>query len=98
MEMHQVRYFLTLADELNFTRAAKRVHVTQPALTRAIQQLEQELGGLLFQRERTHTHLTELGRMILPHLEQIYAEAQQAKLRAKSPSEIILCFGIAFGA
>lgn len=83
MEMHQVRYFLTLADELNFTRAAERVHVTQPALTRAIQQLEQELGGLLFQRERTHTHLTELGRMILPHLEQIYAEAQQAKLRAK---------------
>jgi LysR family hydrogen peroxide-inducible transcriptional activator len=83
MEMHQVRYFLTLADELNFTRAAERAHVTQPALTRAIQQLEQELGGLLFQRERTNTHLTELGRMVLPHLEQIYAEAQQAKLRAK---------------
>ena len=52
MEMHQVRYFLAVADTLNFTRAAEQCHVSQPALTRAIQQLEEEMGGLLLRRER----------------------------------------------
>jgi LysR family transcriptional regulator, hydrogen peroxide-inducible genes activator len=83
MEMHQVRYFLAVADELNFTRAAEACHVSQPALSRAIQQLEEELGGLLFRRERARTGLTELGRIVLPHLEQLYAEVQQAKRRAR---------------
>jgi DNA-binding transcriptional LysR family regulator len=83
MEMHQIRYFLAVADELNFTRAAETCNVSQPALSRAIQQLEEELGGLLFQRERARTHLTELGRMVLPHFEQVYAEAQQVRRQAK---------------
>jgi DNA-binding transcriptional LysR family regulator len=48
MEMHQVRCFLALCDELNFTRAAARVDVSQPSLTRAIKMLEAELGGPLF--------------------------------------------------
>ena len=52
MEMHQVRYFLTLCQELNFTRAAEKCNVAQPALTRAIKLLEHEFGGLLFHRER----------------------------------------------
>ncbi len=50
MEMHQVRYFLAVAEKLNFTRAAEQCGVTQPALTRAIKSLEEELGGLLFHR------------------------------------------------
>ena len=66
MEMHQVRYFLAVADTLNFTRAAELCHVSQPALTRAIQQLEEELGGLLLRRERKLTHLTDFGRLIQP--------------------------------
>ena len=45
MEMHQVRYFLAVARTLNFTRAAEECHVAQPSLTRAIRQLEGELGG-----------------------------------------------------
>ena len=45
MEMHQVRYFLAVTDALNFTRAAELCNVSQPALTRAIQQLEEELGA-----------------------------------------------------
>ena len=83
MEMHQVRYFLAVADTLNFTRAAEQCHVSQPALTRAIQQLEEELGGLLLRRERRLTHLTDFGRLIEPHLRQLLADAETAKTTAR---------------
>jgi len=79
MEMHQVRYFLAVAEELNFTKAAERCNVSQPALSRAIQALEHELGGPLFRRERSHTHLSELGRMVQPHLAEVFAGTQAAK-------------------
>jgi DNA-binding transcriptional LysR family regulator len=52
MEMHQVRYFLAVARTLNFTRAAEECKVAQPSLTRAVRQLEEELAGDLFRRER----------------------------------------------
>jgi DNA-binding transcriptional LysR family regulator len=83
MEMQQIRYFVALARELNFTRAAEACNVSQPALTRAIQALEAELGGPLFHRERSQTHLSELGRMMLPYLESILAQSQEVKERAK---------------
>jgi DNA-binding transcriptional LysR family regulator len=83
MEMHQIRYFLAVAETLNFTRAAEQCHVSQPALTRAIQQLEEELGGLLLRRERKLTHLTDFGRLIEPHLRQLDADAEAAKSTAK---------------
>src|SRR5581483_7198525 len=79
MEMHQVRYFLALCEELNFTRAAERCNVAQPSLTRAIKQLEEELGGALFHRERARTHLSELGNIVLPYLTQIYEQSRQVK-------------------
>ncbi|MDP1738858.1 MAG: LysR family transcriptional regulator [Caulobacter sp.] len=84
MEMQQVRYFLALSRTLNFTRAAEQSNVTQPALTRAIQQLEAELGGPLFHRERQNTHLSELGRMMLPYLEGIQAQSDAARSQARS--------------
>ena len=84
MEMHQIRYFLAVCETLNFTRAAEQCHVTQPALTRAIQKLEDELGGLLFRRERHLTHLTDLGRLIQPRLEQIWKGTEGAKTTARS--------------
>jgi LysR family transcriptional regulator, hydrogen peroxide-inducible genes activator len=84
MEMHQVRYFLALCAELNFTRAAERCHVAQPSLTRAIKQLEEELGGALFHRERANTHLSELGRTLKPYLEQVHARAEDAKREARA--------------
>src|SRR5258708_12142067 len=68
MEMHQVRYFLAVARVLNFTRAADECNVTQPSLTRAIKQLEAELGGDLFRRERPAAQLTDLGLPIHPLL------------------------------
>jgi LysR family transcriptional regulator, hydrogen peroxide-inducible genes activator len=82
METHQVRYFLTVARTLNFTKAAEECNVTQPSLTRAIKKLEDELGGPLFHRERANTHLTELGRATLPHIEQSYLAAQSARALA----------------
>jgi DNA-binding transcriptional LysR family regulator len=82
MEMHQVRYFLAVARELNFTRAAEQCNVAQPSLTRAIRQLEGELGGDLFRRERPHAQLTELGQRMLPHLRQCYESAVNARALA----------------
>jgi LysR family transcriptional regulator, hydrogen peroxide-inducible genes activator len=82
VEIHEVRYFLAACDTLNFTKAAERCNVTQPALTRAIQKLEGELGGLLFSRERGNTHLTELGRLMQPHLEEVMARTAAAKEQA----------------
>jgi len=79
MEMHQVRYFLAVCRTLNFTKAAEECNVAQPSLTRAIQKLEEEFGGPLFHRERANTHLTELGRAMLPHLERTFEAARSAK-------------------
>ncbi len=83
MEMQQIRYFLAMARLLNFTRAAQECAVTQPSLTRAIQKLENEFGGELFRRERSHTHLTNLGRQMLPHLDRTFEAAQAAMQFAK---------------
>ena len=84
MEMHQVRYFLAVAQLLNFTRAAEECNVTQPSLTRAIKQLEAELGGDLFRRERPAAQLTELGQRMHPLLKQCYDAAAGARSLASS--------------
>jgi DNA-binding transcriptional LysR family regulator len=88
MEMQQVRYFVTLTQVLNFTRAAELCNVSQPALTRAIQQLEHELGGPLFHRERGNTHLSELGRMMLPYLTNIHEQSKAAREHARAASRL----------
>jgi LysR family transcriptional regulator, hydrogen peroxide-inducible genes activator len=84
MEMHQIRYFLAVCETLNFTRAAESCNVTQPALTRAVQKLEEEMGGPLLHRERSRTHLTEFGRAMRPHLEEILRNTEAAGSTAKS--------------
>jgi DNA-binding transcriptional LysR family regulator len=84
MEMHQVRYFLAAATELNFTKAAEKCNVSQPSLTRAIKQLEGELGGDLFRRERPQAQLTELGERMHPLLKQCYESALGARSLAST--------------
>ena len=99
MEMHQVRYFLAVCETLNFTKAAEACHVAQPSLTRAIKNLEDELGGPLFRRERQNTHLTDLGQLMKPHLERIleasvlaHTEATGFKKMAKAPLRLgVMC-------
>src|SRR5215510_3109591 len=84
MEMHQVRYFLAVARTLNFTRAAEQCNVSQPALTRAIRQLEEELAGKLLRREGKHSHLTDLGVRMVPLMQQCLDSALAAKSLATS--------------
>jgi DNA-binding transcriptional LysR family regulator len=87
MEMQQVRYFIAVAKTLNFTRAAEECNVTQPALTRAIKQLEFELGGDLIRREGRNTHLTDLGNKMLPILRQCHEAALAARMLAQAVSK-----------
>jgi DNA-binding transcriptional LysR family regulator len=82
MEMYQVRYFLSVARALNLTRAAQECDVAQPSLSRAIKQLEAELGGELFHRERPQAILTELGQRMLPILTRCYESANSARALA----------------
>ena len=82
MEIQQVRYFLALCEEQNFTRAAKRCGVSQPTLTLAIKKLEAELGGPLFQRSRTTSRLTPLGSVAWPHLAAVESAVIGAKREA----------------
>jgi DNA-binding transcriptional LysR family regulator len=84
MEMHEIKYFLAACRTLNFHRAAEFSHVSQPALTRAIQKLEAELGGHLFHRGRSQIRLTDFGRLMRSHLEQVLQQTDTAKVAAKS--------------
>ena len=83
MDIHHIRYFLAVCETLNFTRAAESCNVTQPALSRAVQQLEEEVGGLLFRRERNLTHITDLGLLMKPRLQQVLDGLVEVKRDAK---------------
>jgi LysR family hydrogen peroxide-inducible transcriptional activator len=93
MELYQIRYFLAVADTLNFTRASERSFVSQPALTKAIQRLEETVGGRLFDRTKNSVQLTELGRGMLPSFRQIYETANHAREEARrltrAPVEVV---------
>lgn len=84
MEFRQLRYFSTVARELNFTRAAEKLRVAQPALSRQIRQLEEELGVRLFERDKRHVQLTSAGAAFLAEAESILKQSEQAMLLARS--------------
>ena len=86
MELYQIRYFLAVADTLNFTRASEKVFVSQPALTKAVQRLEQTVGGRLFDRAKSPVQLTELGQAMLPSLRHIHDSAVLAQEQARGLS------------
>jgi DNA-binding transcriptional LysR family regulator len=70
MQLHEVRYFLALCQERNFTGAARRCSVSQPSLTNAVHRLEQDLGGALLERKPA-VALTMLGHAVHPYLQRI---------------------------
>jgi len=97
LDISQVTYFLQLAETLNFTEAARRSGVSQPSLTRAIQRLEQELGGPLLHRDGRDTRLTALGRDIQVEFMRIDRNFQQVKDLAEnsiSGRRRVLNFGV----
>lgn len=83
MELRHLRYFVAVAEELNFTRAAQRLHLGQPPLSMQIRDLEQEIGTALFERTKRRVALTEAGRRFLAHAREILARTQQATEEAQ---------------
>jgi LysR family hydrogen peroxide-inducible transcriptional activator len=79
MEFYQLGYFLEIARQRSFTRAAERLHMAQPALSQQMKNLEAELGAMLFIRGRKETQLTAAGKALLPRAEALLAQAETAK-------------------
>ena len=79
MEIHQLTYFIAVAETGGFSRAARRCHVAQPSLSQQIMKLEQELGQPLFDRLGRTVTLTEAGQALLPHARAVLAEVQTIK-------------------
>lgn len=100
MDVHgrELRYFLTVAEELHFTRAAERLYVSQPALSKQIRALERQLGAPLFVRDRSGVRLTEVGTALLPHARAVldaWAGAEEAVRAARADAEATLVIGMA---
>jgi len=84
MELRQIKYFLAICEHGGFSRAAETCSVTQPALTKAIKALEDDVGGVLFHREGRRLVLSELGQMVRPHLQRLAGEQDAALTVAKN--------------
>lgn len=78
MEFHRLKYFLEVAKQGQFSRAAEVCHISQPSLSQQVQKLEDEVGGTLFIRSRSGAELTDLGKDFLPHAQSIMAEVNLA--------------------
>ncbi|MCO8611179.1 LysR family transcriptional regulator [Burkholderia multivorans] len=79
MELRHLRYFLAVAEELHFARAAERLHIEQSPLSRAIKELEEDLGAQLFVRTSRSTRLTRAGKLLLDHVPRVFTAIQQAR-------------------
>ena len=86
VELRHIRYFVALAEELNFRQAAERLHITQPPLSRQIRELENELGAKLFHRSKHRVELTNAGKVFLQKAYQILDAVEQAGIITRMSS------------
>jgi len=86
MELRHLHYFIAVAEELNFSRAADRLHMAQPPLSQQIRQLEEELGFQLFHRTKRKVQLTEAGQIFLAEVQQILRSLNQAVHKSQQAS------------
>ncbi len=104
LDLRRLRYFVEVADQLSFVRAATRLFITQPALSRQIASLESDLGVTLFHRSRIGTTLTTEGEALLPNARSLLRRAadfeRQARLLGRTPVRFTIGFmpGIDAGA
>ncbi|MBM9617865.1 LysR family transcriptional regulator [Streptomyces zhihengii] len=88
MQLQQLRYFVAVAETRHFTRAAERVHVSQPSLSQQIRALEQELGADLFGRARGNIALTDAGEALLPLARRILADTETARREVQELAQL----------
>ena len=96
LDLRKVRYFVVLAEELNYRRAAERLHVAQPVLTRQIRSLERDLAAQLFERGRAGTQLTDAGRQLLADAQGLLADAEATRRRVARLGGTVRTFTIGF--
>ena len=87
MELRHLRYFLAVAEERHFRRAAERVFVTQPTLSQGIGTFESELGAALFDRSNRKVRLTPVGEVLLPHARRVVEAAERAEAAVRAAAE-----------
>lgn len=96
MELRHLRYFVAVADEKNFTRAAERLHIAQPPLSRQVQQLEEELGVPLIEKGSRPLRLTEAGKFFHAHAQELLDKAADLKAMTQRVGKIDRKFAIGF--
>jgi DNA-binding transcriptional LysR family regulator len=96
MELRHLRYFVAVAEERNFTRAAQRLHMAQPPLSRQIQQLEETLGVQLFERNSRPLKLTETGKFFYSHAVQLLAQTAELESMTRRVGNIERSLSVGF--